>query len=189
VIFDRRFDQAGTGKSTALQGVARAHQRAGRTVLVTSTGAQAAERLAAELNEVGVEGRGYSTTALRVNVERGLVVLDAGVTVIHDEAALASTREQAWLFKTVSESVARVVGIGDPRQSQAVGAGGLWSEIEQTAKEQDAFVELSRIVRAQDPADRRDQALWRAGQHEHALTSYSERGFVVIEADQRQLRI
>jgi len=179
--------QAGTGKSTALQGVARAHQQAGRTVLVTSTGAQAAERLAAELSEVGVEGRGYSTTALRVNVERGLVVLDANVTVIHDEAALASTREQAWLFKTVSESGARIVAIGDPRQSQAVGAGGLWSEIEQTAREQDAFVELSRIVRAKDPADRRDQALWRAGQHDHALTNYSERGFVVIEADQRQL--
>jgi len=30
--------QAGTGKSTALLGVARAHQQAGRTVLVTSTG-------------------------------------------------------------------------------------------------------------------------------------------------------
>ena len=101
--------QAGTGKSTALQGVARAHQQAGRTVLVTSTGAQAAERLATELDEVGVEGRGYSTTALRVNVERGLVVLDAGVTVIHDEAALASTREQAWLFKAV-ERVGREVG-------------------------------------------------------------------------------
>jgi conjugative relaxase-like TrwC/TraI family protein len=179
--------QAGTGKSTALQGVARAHQQAGRTVLVTSTGAQAAERLAAELNEFGVEGRGYSTTALRVNVERGLVVLDAHVTVIHDEAALASTREQAWLFKTVSESGARIVAIGDPRQSQAVGAGGLWSEIEQTAKAHDAFVELSRIVRAQDPADRREQALWRAGQHDHALNNYAERGFVVIEADQRQL--
>jgi hypothetical protein len=179
--------QAGTGKSTALQGVARAHQQAGRTVLVTSTGAQAAERLASELQEVGVEGRGYSTTSLRVNVERGLVVLDAGVTVIHDEAALASTREQAWLFKTVSESGARLVAIGDSRQSQAVGAGGLWSEIEQTAKQQDALVELSRIVRAKDPADRRDQALWRAGQHDHALTNYSERGFVVIEASQRQL--
>ena len=179
--------QAGTGKSTALQGVARAHQQAGRTVLVTSTGAQAAERLAGELNEVGVEGRGYSTTALRVNVERGLVVLDAGVTLIHDEAALASTREQAWLFKAVSQSGGRLVAIGDPRQSQAVGAGGLWNDIEQTAKEHDAFVELSRIVRAKDPADRRDQALWRAGQHEHALTNYSERGLVVIESDQRQL--
>jgi conjugative relaxase-like TrwC/TraI family protein len=179
--------QAGTGKSTALQGVARAHQQAGRTVLVTSTGAQAAERLAAELREVGVEGRGYSTTALRVNVERGLVVLDAGVTVIHDEAALASTREQAWLFRVVSESGARLVAIGDPRQSQAVGAGGLWAEIEQTAKEQDAFVELSRIVRAQDPADRRDQALWRAGQHDLALNNYADRGLVVIEADQRRV--
>ena len=179
--------QAGTGKSTALQGVARAHQQAGRTVLVTSTGAQAAERLATELGEVGVEGRGYSTTALRVNVERGLVVLDAGVTVIHDEAALASTREQAWLFKVVSESGARLVAIGDPRQSQAVGAGGLWREIERTARERDAFVELSRIVRAKDPADRRDQALWRAGQHDHALANYADRGLVVIEADQRRL--
>jgi hypothetical protein len=83
--------------------------------------------------------------------------------------------------------VRRLVAIGDPSQSQAVGAGGLWSEIEQTAKAQDAFVELSRIVRAQDPADRRDQAFWRAGQHDHALTNYSERGFVVIEADQRRL--
>ena len=54
-------------------------------------------------------------------------------------------------------------------------------------EQQDAFVELSRIVRAKDPADRREQALWRAGQHDHALTNYSERGFVVIEADQRQL--
>jgi conjugative relaxase-like TrwC/TraI family protein len=188
---DRRLvvvvGQAGTGKSTALQGVARAHQQAGRSVLVTSTGAQAAERLASELREAGVEGRGYSTTALRVNVERGRVALDAGVTVIHDEAALASTREQAWLFKAVSESGARLVAIGDPRQSQAVGAGGLWNEIEQAAREQDAFVELSRIVRAQDPADRRDQALWRAGQYDHALTDYAERGFVLIEADQRRV--
>ena len=179
--------QAGTGKSTALQGVARAHQQAGRSVLVTSTGAQAAERLAAELREAGVEGRGYSTAALRVNVERGVVVLDAGVTVIHDEAALASTREQAWLFKAVSESGARLVAIGDPRQSQAVGAGGLWDEIEQTAKAQDAFVELSRIVRAYDPADRRDQALWRAGRHDNALAGYAQRGFLVIETEQRRV--
>jgi conjugative relaxase-like TrwC/TraI family protein len=188
---DRRLvvvvGQAGTGKSTMLQGVARAHQQAGRTVLVTSTGAQAAERLAAELRAAGMEGRGYSTAALRVNVERGLVVLDSAVTVIHDEAALASTKEQAWLFATVSDSGARLVAIGDPRQSQAVGAGGLWGEIEQSARAQDSFVELSRIVRAQDPADRREQALWRAGEHEHALTNYSKRGFVVIETDRRRV--
>ena len=188
---DRRLvvvvGQAGTGKSTALQGIARAHQQAGRTVLVTSTGAQAAERLAAELRAEGVEGRGYSTAALRVNVERGLVVLDSGVTVIHDEAALASTTEQAWLFATVSDSGARLVAIGDPRQSQAVGAGGLWGEIEQSARAQDSFVELSRIVRAQDPADRREQALWRAGEHGHALANYSRRGFVVIETDRRRV--
>ena len=179
--------QAGTGKSTALLGVARAHKQAGRRIVVASTGAQAAERLAGELREGGVEGRGYSTTALRVNVEQGRVSLDRGVTVLHDEAALASTREQAWLLGAVRESGARLVMIGDPRQSQAVGAGGLWPVLEQTARGQGGFVELSRIVRAQDPADRRDQAVFRSGQHDRALAGYAERGLVVLEAEQRRV--
>ncbi|MEA2371472.1 MAG: hypothetical protein QOH12_1866 [Solirubrobacteraceae bacterium] len=177
--------QAGTGKSTALQGVTRAHQHAGRRVVVASTGAQAAERLAGELRDAGVDGRGYSTAALRANVESGRLVLDRGVTVLHDEAALASTREQAWLFRAVRESGARLVEIGDPRQSQAVGAGGLWSTIENTARGEGGFVELSRIVRAQDPADRRDQAVFRSGQHQRAVAGYAERGLVVF-ADQRR---
>ena len=50
--------QAGTGKSTALQGVARAHEQAGRRIVVASTGAQAAERLAGELREGGCRGAG-----------------------------------------------------------------------------------------------------------------------------------
>ena len=178
--------QAGTGKSTALLGVARAHEQAGRRIVVASTGAQAAERLAGELREGGVDGRGYSTTALRVNVEQGLLELDGEVTVLHDEAALASTREQAWLLGAVGESGARLVMIGDPRQSQAVGAGGLWPVLEQTARGEGGFVELSRIVRAQDPADRRDQAVFRSGQHERALAGYAERGLVVFAADQRR---
>ncbi len=58
---DRRLTvivgQAGTGKSTALTGVARAHQAAGRRVIVTSTGAQAAERLTSEFSEAGSQTR------------------------------------------------------------------------------------------------------------------------------------
>jgi hypothetical protein len=178
--------QAGTGKSTALTGVARAHQAAGQRVVVTSTGAQAAERLATELSEAGVRTAGCSTMALRAAVARGSVVLSSGVTVIHDEAALASTREQAWLLEAVAASGVRLIEVGDPRQSQAVGAGGLWPQIEKAAAERGGLVELSRIVRARDAADRRDQARWRAGEHDQALEGYATRGRVLIADTQQQ---
>ena len=187
---DRQFvvivGQAGTGKSTALLGVARAHEREGLRVLVTSTGAQAAERLASELREGGVDAHGYSTMALRVGVEHGRLELGPDVMVIHDEAALGSTREQAWLFGAAAKSHVRLVEVGDPRQSQAVGAAGLWPELEKVARENGGLVELSRIVRARDPADRRDQSLFRSGQHERALEGYAERGRVVFEPDRRR---
>jgi len=178
--------QAGTGKSTALTGVARAHQAAGRDIVVTSTGAQAAERLAGELGERGVSADGYSTAALQAAVARGAVVLSPETTIIHDEAALASTREQRWLLGAAVDGGARVIAVGDPRQSQAVGAAGLWPAIEQTAREHGAHVELERIVRARDPADRRDQRLWRAGAHERALSGYAQRGRVVVEDRQQR---
>jgi len=187
---DRRLTvivgQAGTGKSTALTGVARAHLAAGQRVIVTSTGAQAAERLTAEFSEAGLsDAAGYSTMALQVAVRRGAVTLGPEVTVIHDEAALASTREQAWLLEAVAESGARIIEVGDPRQSGAVGAGGLWPAIEAAASNQGGLVELSRIVRARDAADRRDQAKWRAGEHDQALAGFSRRGRVLIESTQR----
>ncbi len=187
---DRRLvvvvGQAGTGKSTALTGVARSHQAAGRQLIVTSTGAQAAERLTAELAQEGVNAEGYSTAALQAAVRRGAVTLSPEVTVIHDEAALASTREQAWLLQAVATSGARVIEVGDPRQSGAVGAGGLWPEIETAAGECGGLVELSRIVRAKDAGDRRDQARWRAGEHDQALAGYEARGRVLVENTQQQ---
>jgi conjugative relaxase-like TrwC/TraI family protein len=179
--------QAGTGKSTALSGVARAHEAAGQKIVVTSTGAQAAQRLAGELSAAGVSAvAGCSTRALQAAVARATVRLGPGVTIIHDEAALASTREQAWLLKAAAGSGARIIEVGDPRQSQAVGAGGLWPHIEQAAAGRGGLVELSRIVRAKDAADRRDQAKWRAGEHHQALEGYAGRGRVLIADTQQQ---
>ncbi len=178
--------QAGTGKSTALTAVARAHQDAGRRVIVTSTGAQAAERLTTEFSQAGVNAAGYSTAALQAAVGRGAITLGPEVTVIHDEAALAATREQAWLLDAAAISGARVIEVGDPHQSHAVGAGGLWPAIEQAANQHGGLVELSRIVRARDAADRRDQAKWRAGGHDQALAGYAHRGRVLIADTQQQ---
>jgi ATP-dependent exoDNAse (exonuclease V) alpha subunit len=177
--------QAGTGKSTALIGIARAHQADGRQVVVTSTGALAAERLAVELSTAGVNATGYSTVALHAAIESGRVTLGPRTTVIHDEAALASTREQQQLLIAVEAAGARLIEVGDPRQSQAVGAGGLWPHLEHAARENDAHVDLTRIVRARDPQDRRDQQLFRSGEHERAIGSYVARGRVILAADQR----
>jgi conjugative relaxase-like TrwC/TraI family protein len=177
--------QAGTGKSTALTAIARAHEQAGQQIIVTSTAALAAERLADELIEAGVDAEGLSTAALERQIQSGSLPLNPSVTVIHDEAALASTREHDQILGAVETSGARLVLVGDPRQSRSVGASGLWERIEHAAREQDGYVQLQRIVRAQDPADRRDQALWRSGQHERALTGYSARGRLILEEDRQ----
>jgi ATP-dependent exoDNAse (exonuclease V) alpha subunit len=175
--------QAGTGKSTTLTGITRAHQAAGQEIVVTSTAALAAERLASELARAGVEAPSYSTNGLRVAIDGGRVELGPGTTVIHDEAALASTTEQGHLFDVVQASGARLIEVGDPAQSQPVGAGGLWPHLERAARQADAHVELTRNQRARDPDDRRDQAMFRAGEHEQAIRGYADRERVQLTGD------
>ena len=175
--------QAGTGKSTALIGIARAHQESGRQIIVTSTAALAAERLATELNEHGVHAQAYSTAALDSAIAKGSMRLGPESTVIHDEAALASTREQLNLLHAIEQSGGRLIAVGDPQQNQPVGAGGLWSSVEDATREADAHVELTHNQRAQDPADRRDQARFRAGEIELAIRGYAARDHLLLTDD------
>jgi conjugative relaxase-like TrwC/TraI family protein len=174
--------QAGSGKSTILAAVARAHLRAGHEIVVTSTAGLAAERLAAELEAADVPTRAYSTAALRAALTTGALELDDASTIIHDEAALASTREQQWLLERAVQAGARLIEVGDPQQSQPVGAGGLWSRIERGAWR----AELTANVRAKDPAERGDQQLFRRHETEQALRGYDERGRVVVFDQRRQ---
>jgi conjugative relaxase-like TrwC/TraI family protein len=178
---------AGTGKSTTLTGITRAHQACGRKIVVTSTAALAAERLAGELAERGVECVAYSTAALHAATNSGRVELTSLTTVVHDEAALASTREQIRLLRAVEDSGARLVAVGDPRQNQPVGAGGLWTEIETATHDAGAHVELTANQRARDPEDRRDQARFRDGQAALAVRGYAARDRVHLDPEQRRI--
>ena len=117
--------QAGTGKSTTLVGIARAHQACGREVIVTSTAALAAERIAGELSDRGVRCAAYSTAALQAACTRRAAPLGPQTTIIHDEAALAATREQLHLLRDVESSGAMLITVGDPRQNQPVGRRAL----------------------------------------------------------------
>jgi hypothetical protein len=175
--------QAGTGKSTALTGIARAHHDAGRDIVVNSTAAVAAERLARDLHQGGVDSRHYSLAALQTAITNGGVVLGPQTTIIHDEAALASTREQHALLAAVETSGARLIAVGDPHQNPPVGAGGLWPHLEAATRDEHSRAVLTRNLRARDPADRRDQARFRDGHHELAIRGYSARQRVHTSAD------
>jgi hypothetical protein len=80
------------------------------------------------------------------------------------------------------ESLHRDVAAADGK----VGAGGLWPRVETAARNHHAHVELTQNVRARDPADRRDQHLFRNGDHERALRVYATRHRVQLNAEQRQ---
>ena len=177
---------AGTGKSTTLTGIARAHQACGQEILVTSTAALAAQRLANELAGNGITCQAFSTAGLHAAITGGRIELTAATTLIHDEAALASTREQIRLLREVEASGARLIAVGDPRQNQPVGAGGLWTKIEHTTRTADAHAELTHNQRARDPADRRDQARLREGKAELAIRGYAARGRVHLHPQQQR---
>ncbi len=176
--------QAGTGKSTTLTAIARAHQSGGRQIILTSTAALAAQRLGNELSDAGVDVRSFSTVALQHAINTSKLELGPATTVIHDEAALASTRELQPLLQAIEQSGARLILVGDPRQSQAVGAGGLWPHLEHTSRMIGSHVELTRTVRARDPGDRRDQKRFREGEHGLALRGYAVRDRVHLHPDQ-----
>jgi conjugative relaxase-like TrwC/TraI family protein len=178
--------QAGTGKSTVLSAVARAHRADGRQILVTSTAALAAQRLADDLQAAGVTANASSTAALHAALSTGRAGLGPHTTVIHDEAALASTRDQHRLLTAVQAGGARLIEVGDPEQSRPVGAAGLWPTIERAAHASGSRVELTRNVRAHDPEDRRDQQHFREGEIDQALRGYQERGRVTWSDEPRR---
>lgn len=118
--------QAGSGKSTTLTAIARAHQCDGRQIVVTSTAALAAQRLANELTDAGITTSSFSTVALQHAISTNKLQLDASTTVIHDEAALASTRELQPLLQAIDTSGARLIPVGvraSPKRSARAGSG------------------------------------------------------------------
>jgi hypothetical protein len=110
----------------------------------------------------------------------------ATTTVIHDEAALASTTEQRKLLDAVETSGARLIEVGDPAQNPPVSAGGLWTRIEAAARTAKAHVKLTRNQRARNPADHRDQARFRQGEIQAAIRGYADRGRLHLHDDHRR---
>lgn len=135
---------AGAGKTTTLRAAIDDLNRAGRAVFGVAPSAKAARVLERET------GAACDTLAKllhewqrtdRPPLDR--YRLPAGSTVIVDEAGMVGTSSLASLTRLTAEQDWRLVLVGDPRQLQAVGRGGMFHELCATLRTH----ELARIHR------------------------------------------
>jgi conjugative relaxase-like TrwC/TraI family protein len=115
---------AGTGKTTMLRGgIARLHAE-GRRALGLAPSGKAADVLA---RETGC----HATTLARFLHGQGQTAraagLQAGTTVVLDEAGMAATEDLARLVRLADARLWRLVCVGDPYQLPAVGRGGMFA--------------------------------------------------------------
>jgi conjugative relaxase-like TrwC/TraI family protein len=134
---------AGTGKTALLREAVRDLDVCGRPVFGLAPTAKAARVLA-----VAADMDAFTVAKLLHESDRpggpppGFRP-PAGTTVIVDEAGMVGTSSLARLIDLVDEHAWRLVLVGDPRQLQAVGRGGLFGELCATSR----VHELRRVQR------------------------------------------
>ena len=163
---------AGTGKTTMLRAAVADFRRHGRLVFGVAPTAKAAHVLH---QETGMDTDTLAkllhewTRPDRLPDHR--YRLPIATTVVVDEASMIGTRSLHQLISLAERHDWRLVLVGDPRQLQAVGRGGLFTELTTTARTH----ELVRIHRFTQPWEAAASQQLRAG-HPDALDQYAERG-------------
>ncbi len=163
---------AGTGKTTMLRAAVDDLGRQGRTVCGVSTTAKAARTLE---RETGMR----SDTVAKLVHEWGLPGrppdpewrLPAGTTLIVDEAGMIGTPNLHRLIELADQHQWRLAVVGDPRQLQAVGRGGMFTELCNTSR----TIELEHVHRFTQPWEAEASLLLRQGDL-RALDLYQEHG-------------
>ncbi len=167
----------GYGKTTAVHAGAAAATAAGRPVLGLATTNQAV----AGLRSVGIS----ATTIARLRLDLADRPLAPGTVVILDEVSQVSTRDAAVVVGAVVNTPgAQLWCLGDPRQSQAVGAGGLAAEVARLGEA--GFIPAPALVvnrRQRDAVDRMALAELRAGHAGASQAIRTEAGWEHEEDD------
>ena len=167
---------AGFGKTTTVHAAAAACTAAGRPVLGVATTNQAV----AGLRAVGLE----AMTIARLRIELEKRALEPGTVVVLDEVSQVATRDAAAILEAVVATPRGVLWcLGDPRQSQAVGAGGLAAEVARLGTA-GAIVAPELVVnrRQRHVDDRVALAELRAGRAEASQAIRTESGWEHEEA-------
>ncbi|MGI8984457.1 MAG: MobF family relaxase [Acidimicrobiales bacterium] len=166
----------GYGKTTAVHAGAAAATSAGRPVLGLATTNQAV----GGLRSVGIG----ATTIARLRLDLQVRPLAPGTVVILDEISQVATRDAVVVLGAVVNTPgAQLWCLGDPRQSQAVGAGGLGAELSRLGKE--GTIPAPALVvnrRQRDALDRMALAELRAGHAGASQAIRTEAGWEHEEA-------
>jgi len=177
--------RAGTGKTMTMRAAREVWEGQGREVVVLSVAAATAQRSAREIGST----RGMTFEAFEARRRSGLLE-DADthrLVVVVDEAAMADTPRLASLLTHIGHGT--VVGLGDERQLQAVGAGGAWLGLKGQAQEAGAYVELTRVYRQRHEWERKALDDVRHGRGVEAIAAYRVHDRIRItdtRADARQ---
>jgi conjugative relaxase-like TrwC/TraI family protein len=166
----------GYGKTTAVHAGAAAATSAGRPVLGLATTNQAV----GGLRSVGID----ATTIARLRMDLAHRPLAPGTVVILDEISQVATRDaDVVLAAVVNTPGTQLWCLGDPRQSQAVGAGGLAAELSRLGEQ--ASIPAPALVvnrRQRDAVDRMALAELRAGHAGASQAIRTEAGWEHEEA-------
>jgi conjugative relaxase-like TrwC/TraI family protein len=173
---------AGYGKTTMLHTAARAVTAEGRPVAAVATTAKAV----AELAGAGLDAR--TIARLRIDLTDG--PLGAGTVVVLDEVSQTPTREVEAVLAAVDACPGGSLWVlGDPRQSQPVGPGGMAEHLEQLAAS--GRIPSARLTvnrRQIDATDRRALDLLRRGEVAGSQQLRAEQGWEHEQASPGETR-
>ena len=170
-LVDALVAAAGSGKTYSLDLARQAWELGGYRVIGAALAARAAQELE---DQAHIPSR--TITKLQLDLDAGTERLDDRTVLVVDEAAMVGTRALAGLFDAAYAGGARLVLVGDPKQLQAIEAGGVLRAL----ADRGMAVGLSENRRQQIPWERQALADLRAGEVGRFLAEYQQHGRVHV---------
>ncbi|MGW8730557.1 MobF family relaxase [Streptomyces sp. NPDC055808] len=165
---DAHVGAAGTGKSTLMEACRIAWDATGHTYAGATVSAVAAKSLD---DASGIPARSIASWLQQIRDGNGLTGVDV---LVVDEATMSNDRQAAALMKEAARTGTKLMAIGDPKQLQAIGAGGWFKEVHRIVN----GLVLTENRRQRNDAERAALEVWRTGDHEQALRILADTGRV-----------
>ncbi|MFD7867808.1 MobF family relaxase [Streptomyces sp. NPDC059783] len=159
---------AGAGKSTLMEACRIGWDATGTTYAGACLSAVAAQQLT---QASGIPARTVAAWLEQIRTGSGLAGVDV---LVLDEATMVDDRAAEVLMREAARTGTKLIGIGDPIQLQAIGAGGWFREVHRLV----GGLVLRENRRQEDAAERHALEVWRTGDHDQALRLLAERGRV-----------
>ncbi|AZK98780.1 MULTISPECIES: MobF family relaxase [Streptomyces] len=159
---------AGAGKSTLMEACRIGWDATGTTYAGATLAAVAAQQLT---EASGIPAQTVAAWLTEIETGKGLRGVDV---LVVDEATMVDDRTAAVLMAEAGRTGTKVVAIGDPKQLQAIGAGGWFREAHRLVH----GLTLTENRRQEDAAERAALEVWRTGDHEQALRMLADGGRV-----------